>query len=203
MLNRCFGVIGTVICLASAASAQLVINCNTNEGGTIGGEYGFRATVKSNSLVSQVEFYVNDDLFATDDSTPYEFSLDTLMYDDGGVKVTISAYNEDGESQKLDLNLKIYNGIDQGIDHHVQVAGEALTDQKWNEAISASRIALKIDSESNAARMTMARAYYGKRTYDLAQKYTEDILENDPDNGDAQQLLSGINLRRAFGKSVV
>ena len=198
MLSRCFGVIGTVICIAGMANAQVVVNCNTKNEDTIGGDYSFRATVQSQSLVSQVEFYVNDDLFATDDSTPYEFTLDTLKFDDGPIKVSIAAYNEEGESQKLELNLKIDNGLSKGVDYHIEIAEEALTQQRWDSAISASRIALKIEPESNTARMSIARAYFGKGTFDLAQKYAEDVVNSEPDNLNARELLAGINLKQAF-----
>jgi predicted Zn-dependent protease len=44
----------------------------------------------------------------------------------------------------------------------------------------------------------LARAYLGKGDFAKAQKYAEDAVEDDPNNPQAQDLLSGINLQVAF-----
>ncbi len=198
MLNRFVGVFALVVSGVSLAGAQLVVNTTTRAGDTIRGEHRFRVTVQSNSLVSQVEFYVNDNLVATDESTPYEFVLDTLLQNDGPLKVTIAAYNAGGESRKMDLNLKVDNGMALGVKHHVDIAEAALTEGKWDAAIAAGRVAIKIDPNDNSARMVMARAYFGKGVFDLAQKFAEDVVTSDSSNIPAKELLAGINLRQAF-----
>jgi tetratricopeptide (TPR) repeat protein len=170
----------------------------TNDGDSIKGTHRFRVTVDSQSLVSQVEFYVADKLVGTDESTPYEFVLDTLLYPDGPLAVTISAYNAGGENKKLTLNVRVNNGLSLGVAHHVAIAETAMTGRKWDEAIEAGRIALKINPSDNTARMAMARAYFGKGTYDLAQKFAEDVVASEPTNIAARELLSGISLRQAF-----
>lgn len=198
MLSRAVGLLSFLTVLAVSASAQLVVKTTTKDGDTIKGTHSFRITVDSQSLVSQVEFYVADKLIGTDESTPYEFVLDTLMYPDGPLAVTISAYNAGGETKKLTLNLKVNNGLSLGVAHHVEIAENAMTAQKWDEAIAAGRVALKIEPTNNTARFAMARAYYGKGTYDLAQKFAEDVVNSDPSNLPARELLSGISLRQAF-----
>ena len=198
MFKRVVGSFCLAVLAAGVAHAQIVVNTATKDGDTIKGEHRFRATVQSQSLVAQVEFYVNGNLVSADESTPYEYVMDTLMFDDGPVKVTISAYNAGGESKKLDLNLKIDNGMGLGVAHHVQAAEAALVEGKWDAAIASGRVAIKIAPTDNAARMAMSRAYFGKGVYDLAQKFAEDVVSSDEDNIAAKELLSGISLRQAF-----
>ena len=198
MFTRVVGVFALAAALGSAASAQIVVKPMTKNGDTINGEYRFHVTVDSKSLVSQVEFYVADKLVSTDDSTPYEYVLDTLTLPDGPVKVAIAAYNSDGQSQKVTLNLKVDNGLTLGVAHHVQIAEGFLVNGKWDAAIEAGRVALKISATDNSARMVMARAYFGKGVYDMAQKYAEDTVKSDPKNIPARDLLAGISLRQAF-----
>ncbi|HXH61640.1 MAG TPA: tetratricopeptide repeat protein, partial [Fimbriimonadaceae bacterium] len=198
MLKRVFGTVTLALLAFAVCQAQMVLNMGTKDGDTISGEKDFRVTVQSQSRVSQVEFYVNDNLVFTDDSTPYELKLDTLNYNDGPLKVTIAAYNAAGESKKVTLTLKVDNGLALGVKHHVDIADKDLVNQKWDDAIAALRVALKIDAKDNTARMAMARAYFGKGVYDLAEKYVRDVMESDPANLDAQNLLAGISLRTAF-----
>ena len=64
--------------IAAVAQAQISITCSVKDGQKISGLQGFRITVQSSHTVSEVEFYVNDDLRSTDESTPYEFDIDTI-----------------------------------------------------------------------------------------------------------------------------
>ncbi|MCH7904951.1 MAG: hypothetical protein IH944_10345 [Armatimonadetes bacterium] len=198
MFGRFVGLFLASLVVSAPAAGQIVITLDTQPGASLFGEHRFTALVQSQSLVTQVEFYVNGDLVATDESTPYEFVMDTLMYDEGEVMLTISAYNRDGESAKLDVKLTIDNALGKGIEYHIDRANEAVVNQNWDEAIQICRIALKIDSSNNDARMAIARAYFGKGVYDMAQKFAEDILADDPGNTPAKSLLSGIGLRQAF-----
>lgn len=198
MLNRFVGVFVLVLSGVCLAQAQIVVNTSTKTGDTISGEHRFRVTVQSSSLVSQVEFYVNDNLVATDESTPYEYVMDTLLQNDGPLKVTIAAYNSGGESKKMDLNLRVDNGLALGVKHHVDKAEAALTEGNWDAAIAAGRVAIKVGPTDNSARMALSRAYFGKGIYDLAQKFAEDAVTSDPSNIAAKDLLAGISLRQAF-----
>jgi tetratricopeptide (TPR) repeat protein len=198
MLNRFVGVFALVVSGVSFAGAQIVVNTTTKTGDTISGDHRFRVTVQSQSLVSQVEFYINDNLVATDESTPYEFVLDTLLQNDGPIKVTVAAYNSAGESKKVDLNIRVDNGMSLGVKHHVDIAEAALTVGNWDAAIAAGRVAVKINPNDNTARMVMARAYFGKGVFDLAQKFAEDAVASDSSNIAAKELLAGISLRQAF-----
>lgn len=180
------------------AAQAISLDVNTQEGATIAGDYDFRVTVKSEKAISQVEFYVGEDLRASDSSTPYEFHLDSLAEGEGAKKISFIAYTIENESAKKVLNITIDNGVSKGADFHVQRAKDALTVSKWDDAIQAGRIALKAQPGYNPARVVMARAYLAKGVLDSAQRYAEDAVASDPAYREASELLTVINLQRAF-----
>ncbi len=193
--------IGTVTAFASLlllSPARIEINVDVKNGDTISGDRTFRATVASDKPVNQVEFYVGDDLRDTDSSTPYEFKIDTLAEKEGDVRLTFAAYTTEGENAKKAMTVRVDNALSKGAPFHVQQATDYLTVSKWDEAIQASRVALKAQAGYNPARITMARAYFGKGILDTAQKYAEDAWEADSVSVDAADLLAAINLQRAF-----
>ncbi len=185
----------------SPAMAAMTMTVNTKSGDTIGGTYKFDVRVQSEHLVTNVEFYVGDDLRSTDESTPYQFDFDTLEEAQGKLIVTFAAFNSEGESVKQKLDLTIDNGFSKGVQFHVDQSKEFLRTSKFNEAIQSSRIALKIDSKSNIARMAMARANFAKGIMDVAQKFAEDVVTDDPKNVDAKSLLTAISLKKVFSAS--
>jgi tetratricopeptide (TPR) repeat protein len=174
------------------------VTANVKDGDVISGEYHFKVTAKANSPITQAEFYVGDDLRDTDSSTPYEFKLDTLGEPEGDVKLTFAVYTTEGDNGKLVVKVKIDNELSKGADYHVDKAVNFLSLSKFDEAYQEARIALKAKPDYNPARMAMARAYLGKGVLDSAQKYAEDVLQSDPGNAEARNLVSGITLRRAF-----
>ncbi|ARU41264.1 hypothetical protein CCB80_08990 [Armatimonadetes bacterium Uphvl-Ar1] len=86
--------------IAALSMASLTMTTNVSDGQSIKGNFKFDIRVTSSVLVSNVEFYVGDDLKETDDSTPYNFQLDTINEAEGPIKVTFAAYNTNGESVK-------------------------------------------------------------------------------------------------------
>lgn len=186
----------TVLSFTQAAAP--VINVDVKDGESISGERHFRVTVDSKSPITQVEFYVGNDLRDSDTSTPYEFKLDTLAEDDGNLKVTFAAYTTDGKSTKKAMTLKVDNGVSKGADFHVAAGEEFLRNSKWDDAITSGRIALKAQKNYNPARMVLARAYLGKDVLDRAQKFAEDVVADDPKNLAGLDLVAAINLKRAF-----
>ncbi|MEZ5162384.1 MAG: Ig-like domain-containing protein [Fimbriimonadaceae bacterium] len=56
----------------------MTMTTNLTDGQAIAGTFQFEVRVQSEALVTNVEFYVGDDLRSTDSSTPYNFMLDTL-----------------------------------------------------------------------------------------------------------------------------
>jgi tetratricopeptide (TPR) repeat protein len=183
-----------------ARPGAVEIDLNVKDGDTIAGEVQFKVTVKADSAVNQVEYYVGDDLRDTDSSTPYEFKLDTLDANqpEGEIKLTFAAYTTEGESAKKILKLKIDNGLAKGCEFYVSQGTDFVVNSKFDEALLSGRKALKAKPGDNAARLLMARAYLGKGVLDSAQRYAEDVAAADPKDYGAQELLSGINLRRAF-----
>ncbi|MBX7134605.1 MAG: hypothetical protein K1X67_18200 [Fimbriimonadaceae bacterium] len=184
--------------LAALSFAGITINVDTRDGESIAGEKIFKVTVIADHNVTKVEFYVNDDLRDQDDSTPYEFKLDTLAEKEGDIKIKFAAYTSEAESATKVLTLKVDNGLGKDASWHVDKANEYLTDSKWDSAIASARAALKVKADYNPARIAMARAYFGKKVYDQAQKFAEDALASEPKNPAALELLSAINLQKAF-----
>ncbi len=190
--------IGAAALASTAFSAELTVNTSVKDGDSISGEHTFVVTVDSDNLVTQVEFYVGDNLRDTDESTPYEFKIDTLLEKDGPLQVTFAAYTNTGESKKKTLTVNVNNELAKGAAYHIEKAQEALTSSSWDAALKAGRVALKIEPTNNDARMVMARANFGKGIMDLAQKFAEDVLSSDPNNAQALDLLAGISLDRVF-----
>lgn len=183
---------------APATWAKIEVESVVKDGATISGDAVLRARVTSTEPVTQVEFYVNDDLRDTDTSTPYEFRLDTLSENDGPIRITFAAYNSAGQSAKKSVRLTIDNGVSKGAAFHVAAAEDHVANSRWDAAILSGRIALKADEKSNAARMLLARAFQGKGEFDQAQRYAEDVLAAEPGNVAAANLVSTLKVRTAF-----
>ena len=186
------------LALASPTKAPVKVHVDSVNGDVITGEHTFKVTVDSSNLVTQVEFYFNDDLRDKATSTPYKFVVDSLNETDGMAKVRFKAYTSEGETGESTVNVKIDNGIEKGVDFHIKAGTTSLQDGKWDNAITEGRIALKIDSKSSHARLIVARAYQHRGAFDKAQKYAEDVIANEPENPFALDLLSIIKLQQAF-----
>jgi len=184
--------------IAAVAQAQISITCSVKDGQKISGLQGFRITVQSSHTVSEVEFYVNDDLRSTDESTPYEFDIDTIAEKEGPIKVKVLAYDSEGAQKVLNLNLVVDNELGKGADFFVDQGLALLAEGKWLPAIDKGRVALKASPKHIGARVLLARANFGRGVYDAAQKFVQDILAEDPKNADALDLKAAISLRTAF-----
>lgn len=174
------------------------ISADVANGDRLEGERTITVTVVSDALVTQVEFYVNGRLRETDRSRPYEFFLDALTEDEGDIELAFEAYAADGTNAKLTVRAVIDNGLELGLDHHLEAAQDALSDANWDEAIHHGRVALKIDPQNAPANIVMARANLGKGVLDLAQKFAIEARELDPNNRAVADVYAGITLRVAF-----
>jgi len=201
MFAKRFLGVGLLTSITALSMAAMTMTVDLKEGQSISGSYKFDVRVQSDSVINSVEFYLGDDLRDTDESTPYQFGMDTLAEAEGKVKVTFAAYNGAGESVKKSFNIVIDNELGKGVKFHVDRSTGLTRDGNYADAIQAARIALKIDKNDNTARMAMARANYAMKVYDVAQKYAEDVVMSDPKNVDGKALLAAINLRRAFNAS--
>lgn len=168
------------------------------DGDTIARPRTITVTVDSTNPINQVEFYVGDRLRSSDTSTPYEFQIDPLNEAEGKLTLTFAAYSSEGENNKKSISVTLDPGTSKGVKPNVDLGNEALTKGALDEAIYAGRVALKADSKSKDARLLLARAYLRKGVYDKAQTFAEDALAADPNFDEANEVLSGIGLRKAF-----
>lgn len=198
MRMRWIPILASAIALSTPALAGVTLTANVKDGDTISGEFTFKLGVQTDSLVTSVEFYVGTDLRDTDESMPYEFKVDTLKETQGTFEVTFAAYTKSGESAKKKLTLKVDNGLDKGIGAALDKGNDAATNGKWDDALFAARVALKIDPNDNRARLLMARANLGKGVLDIAERFAEDAVNAEPSNIAALDLYSAVNLRKAF-----
>ena len=186
------------LALAAPPKAPVTVHVDHRNGDVITGEATFKVTVESTNLVTQVEFYVNDDLRDKATSTPYKFTIDSLNETEGSAKLRFKAYTSEGETGEASVTVKIYNAIDKGAPYHVQEGIKALQDGNYEKAITEGRIALKIDSKLNQARLIVARSYLRAGVMDKAQKFAEDAVTSEPGNTNALDILSIIKLKQAF-----
>lgn len=163
----------------------------------------FKVGVVSDKPVTQVEFYVGEELRDSDTSIPYEFSLDPLNEKDGDLAVKFVAYNEDGEAGSKTIRVRLDSGLSKGADFHFQRARDLFARADWNEAIRAGQIVLRVDKNHVPARLLMARAYFWNHIYDKAQQLAEDALALEPNNRELKDLLIAVNLRKAFSAASV
>jgi|GEM_PF-503227 len=187
-----------LMAMSAPQKAAVQVNVNAKSGEAITGERTFRVTVLAKNPVTSVEFYAGSELRDKDTSTPYEFTVDSLAETEGNLKLRFKAFTTEGESGEAAITVKVDNGIAKGLDFHLQKGNDALAESKWDQAVTAGRIAIKIDPKSVPARLVTARGYLGKNAYDKAQKYAEDAVEADPSNAAARDLLASVKLRTAF-----
>lgn len=186
-------------CLAALVKpGPIIVKPDIQDGEIVTKLRVIKVRVQSDSIVTQVEFYVGDDLRDSATSTPYTFKLDPLNEKDGDLKLTFTAYTTEGDKASKSVDVKIDSGVSKGAEANTQAAEDALVDSKWDDAISAARVALRADPSYNPARMVMARAYMKKGVYDKAQQFAEDVVHSDPQNLAAKQLLAAIALLNAF-----
>lgn len=164
----------------------------------VAGEITFVVKVVARDTVSNVEFYVGEDIRDTDGSTPYEFKIDTLAEKDGPLQVTFIAYTGEGDQGKRTVTVLVDNGTSKGAAWNVERGNEALAVSRWDDAIRFGRVAMKADPNYNPARLMMARAFKGKGVLDQAQRYAEDAVTADKNYLEAADFLSAINLEKAF-----
>lgn len=176
----------------------LDITVNVRDGDVIERERKFRVVATLEKQVSQVEFYVGDELRDSDTSIPYEFTIDPITENEGDVELRFVVYTEDGEAGRVAVKVRFDAGISKGAPFHVEQAERAISESKWDDAIISGRIAMRADPDNVRARILMSRAYVYKGVLDKAQQLAEDALGLDASNREAKDLLVYINLRRAF-----
>ncbi|MEQ1823892.1 MAG: Ig-like domain-containing protein [Fimbriimonadaceae bacterium] len=168
------------------------------DGDALTGIRKLRVTVNSDQPVNQVEFYVGDNLRSNDTSTPYEFEIDPLNESEGNLKLTFAAYTAQGDNAKKTYTVKIDTGVSKGADKNIEEGYTAMAKSQFDQAIYSGRVALKAKAGYNPARVLLARAFLSKGVFDKAQAFAEDALASDPNMDEANEVLSGISLRKAL-----
>lgn len=180
------------------ASSDVKLAVNVAPNATLSGEQSFRVLVTTDEIVTKVEMYVGSERRAEAQSTPYRFTLDTINEQDGPIDLKWVAYTDQGHKGSLAIHATIDNGLSLGAQAHVQNGMKLLQDGKAQDAIDQGRVALKIDRKFAPARFLLAQAYAVQGAYDKAQKYVQDVLDDDPSNVDALNVASVIGLKQAF-----
>ncbi len=178
--------------------AAVKVTVDAADGASISGERNFKVLVSTDDIVTKVEMYVGSEKRAEESSTPYRFTIDTINEKDGPVDFKWVAYTDQSHKGTVTVHLKIDNGMALGVDSHVQTGNKLLQDGNAADAITQGRIALKIDKKSDSARFLLARAYMQMGVFDKAQKYVQDVTDDEPKNLEALDLTSAISLKQAF-----
>ncbi|HLO97735.1 MAG TPA: hypothetical protein VK171_03990 [Fimbriimonas sp.] len=167
-------------------------------GESITGEIHFRVVLQTETPIQAVEFYLGDDLRESDGSTPYEFKVDTIGEEDGEYKFRFKGFTTEGQNAEKVYSLKIDNGVSKGAAYHVERGNEFIAEGKFDDAITAGRIAQKADRDFNPARILLAQANFRKGFYDKAQKFAEDALTADKKSKVAKDILISLKINQAF-----
>lgn len=175
------------------------ISLNLADGAKVSGTVTVEAIVHTSDIVTKVEFYQGGQMILAQSSTPYKFQIDTTLVPDGDLKLKFIAYTDTGGQITKSLTLKVDNGLSAGVGPHLKKGTDAITNGDYDTALSEGQTALRIDGKNVAAQMLVARAFYGKKVYDQAQNFCDNILAADPNNADALNLSSAIGIQQAFG----
>src|ERR1700724_359913 len=100
--------------LAIVRAASMTVSPDIKDGEQISIERTIKVIVQSDAVVTQVEFYVNNDLRDSSTSTPYTFHLDPLAEKDGDEKLTFTAYNSDGGKASKSVTVHVESGVAKG-----------------------------------------------------------------------------------------
>jgi hypothetical protein len=88
------------LAVLAVAPKPVQLSPNIADGDVIDKVRTIRVRVTAEDPVTQVEFYVGDDLRDTDSSTPYEFRIDPLDEPEGELTLTFAAYTTEGDSAR-------------------------------------------------------------------------------------------------------
>jgi tetratricopeptide (TPR) repeat protein len=118
-----------------------------------------RATPDGDTGIDKVEFSVDDQLKATDTSTPYSFDWDTLEETEGAHTILAVAFDSKGRTAKSKITVTIDNELGKGAEAHAEKALIALKEGNVKDATRYSRRALKIDPKNLKAARSLAGIY--------------------------------------------
>jgi tetratricopeptide (TPR) repeat protein len=127
-----------------------------------------RATTDDDTGIDKVEFAVDDQLKATDASTPYSFDWDTLAETEGSHTITATAFDAKGRTARAKITLTIDNELGKGADAHADSALAALKEGNLPAATNYARRALKLAPGNLKAARALAGIYRERGDYGQA-----------------------------------
>jgi tetratricopeptide (TPR) repeat protein len=132
-----------------------------------------RASTDDDTGIDKVEFAVDDQLKATDSSTPYSFDWDTLAETEGSHTITATAFDAKGRTARAKITLTIDNELSKGADAHAESAMAALKEGNLPVATNYARRALKLAPGNLMAARALAGIYREKGEYSQALSILE------------------------------
>jgi tetratricopeptide (TPR) repeat protein len=150
---------------ASPVQGQLSIRFDLQDNAKVSDTVSLVARVRSedDTGIEKVEFYLGDQLVATDTSTPYTFEWDTLQVEEGSYTLSVRAYDAKNNTANVKLTLVVDNELSKGADFHADAALAALKEGKTADATRFARRALKIAPSNLRAARALAGIYRQQR----------------------------------------
>ncbi len=151
--------------MAGRGSAAIQIVLEKNDGDKINDVTVILAKVISNEGIDKVEFRVDDELRYTDTSVPYEYTWDTIKDPEGPHTFSVTAYDSNNVSKRVNVKIVIDNGIGGGVADVLDKAKSALQEKDADAAIKFCRRALKGEPGNLDAARTLGSIYALKRDW--------------------------------------
>jgi len=82
---------------------------NPSDGATVSGTVSIQADASDDNEVTQVEFYIDDELQATDEISPYSWDWDSRSYSNGPHTIKVIAYDTIGQTDEYQISVTVNN----------------------------------------------------------------------------------------------
>lgn len=140
--------------------------------------------------IDKVEFSLNGELKATDQSIPYTFEWDTLSVDEGKYTLTAKAYDSRGQTASATVELVVDNELGKGAAYHADLALKAARADDLETARKHARRALKIDPTNLVAARALARIERRQGNLDRAIRILTEARIPDSDSAARADLIA-------------
>lgn len=126
-------------CMASADTTKPAVTiAEPAEGSTASGSVTIKATATDDAAINKVEFSVQNNLVATDTSSPYEYNWNTAALANGTYTIAAKAYDSAGNSSTDTQAIIVKNGDTQAPTAPSDVTASAPSHDKVNLSWKAS-----------------------------------------------------------------
>ena len=113
--------------------------------------------------VTKTELNVDGTLVATDTSSPYNFTLNTMPYKDGNHSLTTTAFDAAGLSTTSTAITVLFNNGDINGDGHVNISDLAIMASNWGKtSMTYAQGDLNGDGKVNISDLSILANYYGQ-----------------------------------------